>query len=126
MAKYIVHKRINSIIFTDVTIFAAGLSIYGITNFKYHWSYGIVTFLALFFGALYLFFINKIFRYIFSILFSLIYGLLFAFLGSYTDKQNPTTPAAIFGILAFVISLFFHKDHFNFIKDAKSIEYDNY
>jgi hypothetical protein len=60
------------------------------------------------------------------VLFSFVYGGFFAVIGMYADKENPTTPAAVFGILAFLISLFLHKDHFDFLKGAKTIEYDKY
>ena len=126
MANYFFYKRKTAIIFTDALILSVGLSIWGYYTFKYNWSVSIVTFLILFFGTNYVFFSSKIFRYIFSIIFSLFYALIFAAIGAYIDKENPTMPSAIFGILAFLISLFLHKDHFDFLKGAKPIEYENY
>lgn len=124
--KYILYKRKSAIIFTDIIIFAVSLSILGICYFNYHWSIGLITLIALYVLTFYLFFLNKIFRYVFSLLSSLVYGSLFAILDYLIDKENPTTPALVFGILTFLISLFLHKDHFDFIKGSKFIEYDKY
>lgn len=124
--KYLFYRRKTAIIFTDTLLFAGGLSIAGVYYFKYHWSIAIITFLGLLFGFYYAFFANRIIRYIFSILFSLFYGGVFALIGAALDKENPITPSLIFGILAFLISLYLHKDHFDFLKGAKYYEYDRY
>ena len=124
--KHLFYKRKTSVIFTDCLLFAAGLSIFGVYYFKYHWSIGIVTFIILLYGFFYSFFRFRIFRYVMSVVFSLFYGGVFAFIGAAIDKKNPTTPALVFGILAFAISLYLHKDHFSFLKDAKYHEYDRY
>ena len=126
MAKYLFYRRKTAIIFTDIALFSIGFSIWGVLSYKYHWSIGIVTFLILFFATNYLFFSNRIFRYLFSIVFSAVYGAFFYAIGYYVVKENPTTPAMIFGVLAFLISLWLHKDHFDFLKGAKTIEYDKY
>lgn len=124
--KYLFYKRKTAIIFADCILFSTGLSICGVYYFKYHWSLGIVTFLGLLFGFFHAFFAFRIFRYIMSVIFSLLYGGIFALIGAAIDKENPTTPALVFGILAFAISIFLHKDHFDFLKGAKYYEYDKY
>ncbi len=124
--KYVFYKRKTAIIFTDCLLFSAGLSICGVYYLEYHWSLGIVSFLGLLYGFFYAFWSFRIFRYIMSFLFSLLYGGICALIGTAIDKENPTTPALVFGILAFAISIFLHKDHFDFLKDAKYYEYDRY
>ncbi|MBP8782376.1 MAG: hypothetical protein KBH03_07020 [Paludibacteraceae bacterium] len=124
--KIVLYKRKTAIIFTDCLLFSLGLSIYGVSFFKYHWSIGVVTFIGLLLGFFYSFFSFRIFRYVMSIVFSLLYAGIFAFIGASIDKENSTTPAIVFGILAFTISLYLHKDHFSFLKGAKYYEYDKY
>ena len=124
--KYLFYKRKTAIIFTDTILFAAGLSIWSLLYFKYNWSFSIVSFLVLFFGFYYAFFLNRIIRYIFSIFFSILYGLVAAAIGAAIGKEDPIIPSIIFGVLAFLISLYLHKDHFDFLKNSKHYEYDRY
>lgn len=124
--RYLFYRRKTAIIYTDILLFSVGMSVWGVYIFKYHWSIAIVTLIGLVLGVNYLFFSNKIFRYVFSVLFSLLYGGIAAIIGAYLDKDNPTTPALVLGVLAFLISLYLHKDHFDFLGNSKTVEYDRY
>ncbi len=126
MAKRLFYKRKTAIIYADCFFSAAVLVIYSLYYFKYHWSIALIAFIVLYFAFFFAFFFSRIVRYTLTFLFSAFYGGLFAFIGTLLDRENPLAPALVFGILAFLISIYLHKDHFDFLKGVKVYEYDKY
>lgn len=85
---------------------------------KYHWDFvtGMVWWIVALLVLSGLFFRIRLFRYLFSISFSLIWGLMaYTFAGS-ASKSTATHWVAM--ILAILVSLFLHKDYFNFERGA--------
>lgn len=124
--KYLVNERHTSIIYFDDLILSFLLSKLIFEYTSCHWSIAFVVFLILYVGFLFLFLTFRIFRYVASILFSLFYAFIVGYIFHLSDEVNPYTPAIVFGILAFLLSLFLHKDHFDFLNDSEYIEYDKF
>lgn len=122
-AKYFIRKRQNKILYIEILIAAVVLCFFSIHYLQVHPAIGILIGIAAVLLFFFLFFANKIFRYLFSILFSTIWATGAFLAGQYLEKTSNTT-AWVIAILAFVISLWAHKEHFSFLKGAKLYEYE--
>lgn len=123
--RYIIRKRQNEIINFETMVTAGLFSFILWYNFNYHWAYAIITFGALTVGFIYAFFEWRIFRYIVTVLFSMTYGIIAYFIGRAIDKET-FTAGVIFAFVAYFISILLHKDHFEFLSEAKLIEYEKH
>jgi hypothetical protein len=123
--RYIVRKRQNQILYFETFLTAGILSLILWTYFKYHWAYMIITFGVFMFVFIYAFFEWRLFRYIVTVVFSMAYGIIAFFIGRVIDNET-FTAGVIFAFIAYFISLIAHKDHFDFLSNAKLIEYEKH
>lgn len=122
--KYIIRKRQNTILYTEFFLAALATGIVAYSYYKLHPATALLVDIGSMFLLAVLFFANSIFRYLFSILFSLGWALL-AFVAGVSVETKSDTTTWVFAIIAFVMSLWAHKDHFNFIKQAEVYEYES-
>ena len=120
---FIIRRRQNKILYTEFLILAVIVGFLSIRYYKVHPAIGFLS--AIFSMRLFLalFFANKMFRYLFSITFSLAWSALAFLLGQLIDANSDIT-AWVFTVLAFFVSLEAHKNHFDFLKKAKTHEYE--
>ena len=123
--RYIIQKRQNSIIYSELFILAIGAAYYSFEYLKIHPAISVLIGFAVLVIIGLLFFISRFFRYFFSIVFSLAWAYLAYGLGYAFDKDQHIT-AWVVGGIAFLICILAHWDHFTFLKNAKRIEYDKY
>ena len=123
--KYIVRNRQNKILYFETFLTAGLLSLILWTHFKYNWSYMIITFGVFMFWFIYAFLKWRLFRYIVTVMFSMAYGII-AFVIGRIIENDTVTAGVIFAFIAYFISIFAHKDHFDFLSNAKLIEYEKH
>jgi len=122
-AKYIIRKRRNTILYVEFFIVALATSLLLFKYFKLHPAIAFLVAIASFFISAFLFFSKSIFRYLFSLLFSLAWAFIAFFTGHLLETKTDMT-AWTLALLAFVISIWAHRDHFKFIKEAQLFEYE--
>jgi hypothetical protein len=124
MAKhYILRRRQNKILYFETLITSALISLILWSTFKYNWSIMIITFCVFMIGFIYAFFEWRIFRYIVTVLFSMTYGFIAYAIGRKMDEED-FTAGVVLAFVVYFISLAAHKDHFDFLSNAKLIEYE--
>lgn len=125
LSRYILRKRRNRIIYSDAVLVAllcsGGSLFYLKTSNTIALLIGIAT-AAIF---VYFFFLNKLIRYSLSIFFSLLWAGVVFLAGQIIQSESVTT-LSILAIVAFGVSIWAHKDHFTFIKNARIYEYEHY
>lgn len=123
--RYIIHKRLTSIIFFEGLITSLIIVGYSWSIFKLNIVLAIILFLAIYFGFVSLFFVSRTSRYTISTLFSICYGFLAFQLCKKIDLNSEFT-GIIAGTITYFVSIFLHKDHFDFLSKGKYVEYDRY
>jgi hypothetical protein len=123
--RYIIHKRQTSIIFFEGLVTSLIIVGFSYNSFKLNFVLAIILFLAIYFGFVALFFISRTLRYILSTLFSICYGFLAFQLCKKVDLNSEVT-GLIAGIITYFVSIYLHKDHFDFLSKGKYVEYDRY
>ena len=121
--EYILHKRRNTILYTEFLFMAAVTGIVSSIYMVLHPVLGVL--IGVFFALLiaYLFFNFRIFRYSFSILFSIAWGVGMYLVGKKLDSATDTT-SWILAAAGFCISLWAHRNQFHFIRNARLFEYE--
>jgi ABC-type uncharacterized transport system permease subunit len=123
--RYIIHKRQTSIIFFEGLVTSSLIVGFTWNAFKINIVLSIILFLAIYFGFIALFFVSRTLRYLISTLFSICYGFVVFQLCKKIDLNSEIT-GVIAGILTYFLSIFLHKDHFDFLSKSKYVEYDRY
>lgn len=123
--RYIIHKRQTSIIFFEGLVTSLLIVSFIWNAFKPNIILSIILFLAIYFGFIALFFVSRTLRYLISTLFSICYGFVVFQLCKKFDLNSEVT-GVIAGILTYFISIYLHKDHFDFLSKSKYVEYDRY
>jgi len=121
--KYIIRKRQNTILYTELLLAPVIATFFFVIHFKLHFFIGFLIGIASIISFYVLFFWARIFRYLFSILFSIAWALGAVVLGLSFEK-TANLPVWIFAALVFIISIWAHWNHFNFIKNSEFHEYE--
>jgi ABC-type uncharacterized transport system permease subunit len=85
----------------------------------------IITFGAFSYGFFYAFFEWRLFRYIVTVLISMAFGILGYLIGRAIDHET-FTAGVVFAFIFYFAVIGSHKDHFDFLRDAKYIEYERH
>ena len=120
---YIIHKRRNAILYTELLFTAAVIGIVSSIYMVLHPAVAVL--MGGMFAILiaYLFFKFRIFRYTFSILFSIAWGVGIYLFVRKLDSASETT-CWVLALVGFCFSLWAHWNHFHFIKKANIYEYE--
>ncbi|WP_410220778.1 hypothetical protein [Pedobacter sp.] len=120
---YRVVQRTNRIIYFETFLLGVVLTIVLCKKLDHHWALTLVTFPVLTALISFSFFRWAIIRYVITIMFSMIYGLLAYAIGGMLQTDGVSV-SVIFAFFAYFLSLSFHKDHFDFIRNSDVIEYE--
>lgn len=123
MARFILIRRRNKILYLEflgAAVVAAWLTT---TYIRWHPAIGVLIGIVAYFLLAYLFFAFQFFRSGFSILFSLGWAAVAFVAGQYVENDSEAIAWA-FALVASVLSLWAHWDHFRFLKSAGVREYE--
>lgn len=121
--EYIVVRKSSKLITLEGIATSIILSLLLFNAVKFHWAFLIIIIPILLYVILYGFFKVAALRYIMTLLFSMIYGLAGYFIGSWFQSDGVSV-AVVFAFAAYFISLYSHKDYFDFFTRADVIEYE--
>jgi len=120
---YIFIRRSSKIIVIDCVITSAIFTFILWKQLEFHWALMFAVFLALFAVTFYTFFKWTVVRYVMTLLFSMLYGLIAYYFGSMLQR-NGVSVAVVFAFVGYFSSLSMHKSYFDFLTNAKAVEYE--
>jgi hypothetical protein len=120
---YILHKRRNTILYTEFLFMAAGTGMFSSIYMLLHPVVGVLIGGVFALLIAFLFFNFRIFRYSFSLLFSIAWAVGMYLVGKKVDSASDTT-SWILAAVGFCMSLWTHWNHFHFIRNARLFEYE--
>src|SRR5690349_12678604 len=122
---YILHKRRNTILYTEFIFIAAVAGMISSIYMELHPVVGVLIGAVFTLLIAFLFFKFRAFRYSFSLLFSIAWAIGMYLFGKKLDSASDTT-SWVLAVVGFCVSLWAHWNHFTFIKKARLLEYEEY